>query len=139
MFSWFSILVHMFFSYFTSYRNINIHHIHIRNDCLCLNNRLNLCYCHRFPIKHFLHFNIFWTIWHLMSIHTIDVTCIWRCFMCFVTWLCRFYGCHHGLLFLLFTCFHIVIFHPTICAMFISFLCITLCFWWYCLFDTLWY
>ncbi len=52
--SWLSILEHMFFSYFTSCGNINIHHIHICNDYMCLNNKLNLYYYHIFPMKHFL-------------------------------------------------------------------------------------
>jgi hypothetical protein len=37
---------------------------------------LNLCYCHRFPMKHFLHFSKLCIICHSMSIQTIDVTCI---------------------------------------------------------------
>ncbi len=40
-FHWLSIFEHLFFSCYTSCCNINIHHIHICNDCLCLNNRLN--------------------------------------------------------------------------------------------------
>jgi len=138
-FSWFSILEHLFFSYFPSFGNINIHHIHIRNDCLCLNNRLNLCYCHRFRMKHFLHFNKLWTIYHFMSIQTTNVTSIWRCFLCFLTWLHHLYGYHHGTLFLLSTCLHIVICHPIICAMFVGLPYNTLCFCWYYMFDTLWY
>jgi hypothetical protein len=70
---------------------------------------LNLCYCHRFLMKHFLHLNKLWTIYHFMSIQTINVTCIWKCLLCFLTWLCHLYGCHRGLLFLLSTCLHIVI------------------------------
>ncbi len=42
-FSWLSILEQLFFNYFTSCGNINIHHIHIRNECLCFSKRLNLC------------------------------------------------------------------------------------------------
>jgi hypothetical protein len=82
-FSWLSILEHLFFNYFTSYGNINIHHIHIHNDCLCFNNKLNLCYYHRFPMQHFLHLSKLWTIYHFMSIQTTNVTCIWRCLLCF--------------------------------------------------------
>jgi hypothetical protein len=74
-----------------------------------------------------------------MSIQIIDVTCIWRCLLCFLTWLCRLCGCHHGLFFLLSTCLHIVICHPTIGAMFVSLLYIPLHFCQYCLFDILWY
>ncbi len=122
-FSWLSILEHLFFNYFTSCGNINIHHIHIHSDCLCFSNRFELLL-----LSHFLHFNKLWTICHFMSIQTIDVTCIWRCLLCFLTWLCYFCGCHRGLLFFLFACFHIVIFHPTICAMFVSLHLITLCF-----------
>jgi hypothetical protein len=70
---------------------------------------------------------------------TIDVACIWRCFLWFLTWLCGFSGCHCGLLFLLFTCLHIVIHHPIICAMFINLPYITLCFHWCHLFSILWY
>ncbi len=72
-FSWLSILKHLFFSYFTSCGDINIHHIHICNDYLCLNNNLNLCYWHKFPMKHFMHFNKFWTIYHFMSIETTNL------------------------------------------------------------------
>jgi len=139
LFFWFSILEHMFFSYFTSCGNINIHHIHIHNDYSCLSNMLNLCYYDRFPMKHFLHFNKLWTIYHFMSIQTTSVTCIWRCLVCFFTWLCCLSSCHYGLLFLLSSCFHIMIFHPTICVMFINLSCITLCFCWYYMFDILWY
>ncbi len=52
-FSWLSILEHLFFGYFNSCGNINIHHIHIYNECLCLSNKLNLCYCHRFSHETF--------------------------------------------------------------------------------------
>ncbi len=127
-FSWLFILQHMFFSYFISCGNINIHHIHIRNDYLSLSNRLNLCYCDRFPMKHFLHLNKLWTIYHFMSIQTTNETCISRCILCFLIWLCCLYGCHCGMLFLFSTCFHIVICHPIICVMFVNFPCITLCF-----------
>jgi hypothetical protein len=54
----------------------------------------------------------------------------------FLIRLCCFYGCHYGL-FLFFACFHIVISHSTICAILVSLPCITLCFWWWCLFSTL--
>ncbi len=118
----------LFFSYYISCGNINIHHIHIYNDYLCLSNRLNLYYYHLFPMKHVLHLNKLVIICHFMSIQTIDVACIWRCLMWFFTWLCCLYGCHHGLFFLLSTCFHIMIRHPTICAMFINLPCITMCF-----------
>jgi hypothetical protein len=74
-FPWFSVLEHMFFNYFTSCGNINIHHIHICNDCLCLN-KSNFYYCHRFPMKHLLHFNKLWIIYHFMSIQTTNVACI---------------------------------------------------------------
>jgi hypothetical protein len=127
-FSWFSILEHLFLSYFTSCGNINIHHIHICNDYLCLSNRLNLWSYHRFPMKHFIYLNKLWTIHHFMSIQTTNVTCIWRCLLCFLIWLCHLYGYHRGLFFFLFACLHIVIYHPTICAMFVSFPCIILCF-----------
>ncbi len=66
-FSWLSIFEHLFFNYFTSCGNISIHHIHIHSDYLCLNNRLNLCYCHRFPMKHFLHLHKLWTICHFIG------------------------------------------------------------------------
>jgi hypothetical protein len=95
---------------------------------LCLNNKLNLCYCHKFPMKCLLHLNKLWTFYHFMSIQTIDVACIWRCLLWFLTWLCYLYGCHHGLFFLLFACLHIVIHHPTICAIFISLPCVIFCF-----------
>ncbi len=75
-FSWLSILEHLFFSYFTSCNNINTHHISICSDCLCFSNRFNFYYCHRFPMKHFLHLNKLWTICHFMSIQTINVACI---------------------------------------------------------------
>jgi hypothetical protein len=132
-FSWLFIFEHLFLSYFTSYGNINIHHIHIRNDILCLNNRLNFYYCHEFPLEHFLHLNKLWTIYHFTAIQATNVTCIWRCLLCFLTWLCYFCGRHRGLFFLLPACFHIVIYHHTIYAMFVSLPCIILCFCWYCL------
>jgi hypothetical protein len=34
-------------------------------------------------MKHFLHLSKLWTICHFISIETIDVTCIWRCLLCF--------------------------------------------------------
>ncbi len=61
-FIWFSILEHMFFNYFTSCGNVNIHHIHIWNNCLCFSSRLNLYYCHRFPMKHLMHLSKLLTI-----------------------------------------------------------------------------
>jgi hypothetical protein len=64
-FPWFLILEHLFFTYFTSCGNIKIHHIHICSDCLCFSNKLNLCYCHKFPMKHLLHFSKLWIIYHL--------------------------------------------------------------------------
>ncbi len=118
----------MFFSYFISCGNINIHHIYIRNDYLCLNNKLNLYYCHRFRMKHFLHLNKLWTICHFMSIQTTNVTCNEDVLCVFLTWLCHLFGCHHGRFFLIYTCLHIVICHPTICAMFVSLPYIILCF-----------
>ncbi len=138
-FSWLYILKHMFFSYFNFCSNINIHNIHICNHYLGPNNRLNLCYCHKFPMKHFLHLNKLWIIYHFMSIQTTDVTCIWRCLLCFFTWLCCFCGYHHGLLFLLLACLHIVICKPTICAIFVNLPYIILCFCWCYLFGTLRY
>jgi hypothetical protein len=33
-----------------------------------LSNRLNFCYYHKFPMKHLLHLNFFWIIYHSMSI-----------------------------------------------------------------------
>ncbi len=69
-FLWLSILEHLFFSCLTSCCNINIHHIHIYSDCLCHNNRLNFYYCHKFPMKHLLHLNKLWTVYHFMSIQS---------------------------------------------------------------------
>jgi hypothetical protein len=57
----------------------------MRNDYLCLSNRLNLYYCHKLPMKHFLHLSKLWKIYHFMSIQNIDLTCIWRCVLCFFT------------------------------------------------------
>jgi hypothetical protein len=37
---------------------------------------LNFCYYHIFPMKHFLHLNKIWTIFHFMCIQTIDVACM---------------------------------------------------------------
>ncbi len=128
----------MFFSCLTSCCNINIHHFHICNDCLYFSNRLNLCYCHKFPMKHLLHFNKLWMVYHFMSIQTIDVPCIWKCLPWFFTLLCYFYGYHYGL-FLLSICLHIMTSHSTICAMFVSLPYITLCFHYCCTFGTLWY
>jgi hypothetical protein len=129
----------MFFRYFTSCGDINIHHIHICNDCLCFNNKLNLYYYHIFPMKHLLYLNKLWTIYHFMSIQTTNVACIWRCLLWFLTWFCGLCGCHYGLFFLLFTCFHIMIRHSIVCAMFINLPHIILCFHQWCLFGNLWY
>jgi hypothetical protein len=57
-------------------------------------------------MKHLLHLNKLWTIYHFMFIETIDVACIWQCLMCFLTPLCYFYGYHYGLFFLLSACLH---------------------------------
>jgi len=81
--SWFSILEHLFFNYFT-YGNINMHHIHIHNDCFCLSNKSNFYYYHKFPIKHFLHLSKLWTFCNFMSIQTINMTCICICLLCFL-------------------------------------------------------
>ncbi len=83
-FSWLSIFEHLFFSYFISCGKINIHHIHICNDYLCLSNMLNLYYCQKFPMKHLLHLNKLWIICHFMSIQTTNVVCIWRCLLLFL-------------------------------------------------------
>jgi hypothetical protein len=91
-------------------------------------NMLKFYYCHRFPMKLLLHLSKLWTIYHFMSIQTIIVACIWRCLLWFLTWLYCLCGCHYGLLFLLSVCLHIVICHPTICAIFINLPYITLCF-----------
>ncbi len=77
------------------------------------------------------------TIYHFMSIQTTNVA-LWRCLLWFLTLLCCLYGCHCGLN-LLCTCLHLLIIHFTICAILVNFSCITLCFWWCCLFSTLWY
>jgi hypothetical protein len=138
-FPWLCIIEQLFFSYFTSCGNINIHHIHICSDCLFFNNRLNLYYYHNFPMKHFLHFNKLWTICHFMSIQTIHVACIWRSLLWFLTWLCCFCDYHYGLFFFFSTCLHIVFRDPTIWVMFVILLCITLCFYQCCLFGTMWY
>jgi hypothetical protein len=44
---------------------------------------LNFWYCHRFPMKHLLHFNKLWTICHFISMQTTYVACIWRFFYSF--------------------------------------------------------
>jgi hypothetical protein len=49
--------------------------------------------------------------------------------------LCGFCNCHRGLLFLLSACLHILIYHPTTCAMFVSLPYITLCCHYCCLFE----
>jgi hypothetical protein len=103
-------------------------HIHISNNCLCFNNRLNLYYYHKFPMKHLLHLNKLRTICHFMSIQTIDVACMWRCLLWFLTSLCCLCGYHYGLLFLLFASFHIVICHPTLCVIFVNLPYNTICF-----------
>jgi hypothetical protein len=87
-------------------------------------------------MKHFLLFSKLWTIYHFMSIRTIDVACIQRCIIWFLIWLRCLCGCHRDLFFLLFAYLHIVIRHPTICVMFVSLPCIILCFHWCCLFGT---
>jgi hypothetical protein len=140
LFSWFSILEHLLFSYFIFCGNINIHHIYICNDCLCISNKLNYLITIDFPWNIFcISINKLWTICHFMSIQTTYVACIWRCLLWFMTWLCYLYGYHYGLFFLLLACLHIVVNHPRICAMFVSFPCITLCFCWCYLFGTMWY
>jgi hypothetical protein len=53
--------------------------------------------------------------------------------------LCGLYGFHCNMLFILFTCFHIMFHHLTICAMFVNLPYITLCFCWCYMFSTLWY
>jgi hypothetical protein len=58
----------MFFNCLTSCYKINIHHIHICSDNLCLSNMLNFCYSHRFPMKHLLHLCKLWTVYHFMPI-----------------------------------------------------------------------
>jgi hypothetical protein len=95
---------------------------------LCFSNRLNLYYCHKFPMKHLMHLSKLWIICHFMSIQTINVTCIWRCLLWFSTWLCYLYGCHHGMFFLLFAHLHIMICHTKICAILVNLPCIILCF-----------
>jgi hypothetical protein len=104
---------------------------------LSFSNRLNFYYCHIFPTKHLLHLSKLWTIYHFMSIQITNVTCIWRCLLWFLTLLCYFYGYHYGMFLLLSTCLHIS--HSTICAIFVSFPCIILYFWWCYLFSTMWY
>jgi hypothetical protein len=74
-----------------------------------------------------------------MSIQTIDVACIWKNLLWFLTWLWCLYGCHHGLFFFLFACFHIVIRYPIVCAMFVNLPCIIMCFHCCCMFNVLWY
>jgi hypothetical protein len=59
----------LFFVYLTFYCNINIHHIHICSGRLYLSNRLNLCYCHRFPMKHLMHFSNLRTSFYVQSNH----------------------------------------------------------------------
>jgi hypothetical protein len=127
----------MFFNYFTSCGNINIPCIHIHNDCLCLSNRLNLYYCHIFPMKRFLHLNKLWTIYHFMSIQTTDVTMHMKMSFMFFDlvvlplWL--------PLWFFFFFFYMSPHCHPTICAMLVSLPYVTLCFCWCYLFGTLWY
>jgi hypothetical protein len=41
---------------------------------------LNFYYCHRFPMKHLLHFNKLSIVYHFMYIQTINVTSIWNVF-----------------------------------------------------------
>jgi hypothetical protein len=129
----------LFFSCFSSSCNINIHHILNYGDYLCLNNRLNLYYCHKFPMKQLLDCNKLWTVCHFMSIQTIDVIHIQRCFLWFLFRLGYFCSYHYSLLFLLSTCFHIVINHSIICAKLVNLPYITLRFWWCYMFCTLWY
>ncbi len=62
-------------------------------------------------MKYLLQLNKLWTVYHFMSIQTIDVACIRRCLLQFFILLCCLCGYHYGL-FLLSTCFHIVIIIP---------------------------
>jgi hypothetical protein len=128
----------LFFSFLTCC-NINIHHIHICHNYLCVNNKLNFYYYHRFPMKHFMHLSKLWIIYHFMSIQTTYVAYIWKCLLWFLIMLWCLYGCHYGLLLFLSSWLHIIINHSIICAILVSLPCITLCFWWCCLFCTLWY
>jgi hypothetical protein len=105
---------------------------------LCLSNRLNFCYYHRFPMKRLLHLSKLWIVYHFMSTQTTNVTGIWRCLLKFLTRLGYFCTCHYSL-FLLFACLHIVINRSIICAKLVGLPCITLCFWWCYLFCTLCY
>ncbi len=136
-FPWFSIFEHLFFGCLTSCCNINIHHIHIYSDCFYFSNRLNFCYCHRFPMKHFLHLSKLWTVCHFVSFYTRKVAYTWRFLLWFLTLWCCLFGYHYGLF--LFACFHIVIIHSIIRLHLVNLLCIILCFWWYYLFNILWY
>jgi hypothetical protein len=90
-------------------------------------------------MKHLLHFNKLWIIYHLMSIQTIDVIGIQRCLLWFLIRLGCSCSYHYSLLFLISTHLYMVIHHSTICAIFFSFPYIILCFWWCYLFCTLWY
>ncbi len=90
-------------------------------------------------MKHLLHFNKLWTIYHFMSIQTTYVACIWRCLLWFLTLLWCLCGCHYGLLLLHFACFHIMISHSIVCAILVNLPYITLCFWYYYLLSILWY
>jgi hypothetical protein len=104
----------LFFNCLISFCNINIHHTHICNDYLCPSNRLNIYYCHKFPMKHLLHLNKILCpfkphMWHAYE----DVFCDLFIYLCYL------YGYHYDML-IFFTCFHIVISHSIICVIFVS-------------------
>jgi hypothetical protein len=105
---------------------------------LCLSNKLNFYYYYRFLMKHLLHFNELWTIYHFMSIQTTDVACIWRCLLWFLIQFCYLCGYHCGLL-LIFARLHIMINCSIICVLLVNLPCFILCFRWCYLFSTLWY
>jgi hypothetical protein len=58
---------------------------------------LNFCYCHRYPMKHFLHLSKFWTICHFVSLHIRKVAYTWICLLWFLILWCYLCGCHYGL------------------------------------------
>ncbi len=49
-------------------------------------------------MKHLLHLSKLWIVCHFMFIQTIDVACIWKYLLWFLTPLCYLYGYHYGLL-----------------------------------------
>jgi len=127
-FPWLSILEHLFFNYFTSCCNINIHHIHIWSNSLCHSNNWTSATITDFP------WNIFCISWNFGQF---VILCPFKpkMWQAYENILCNFWLSWATSIativvyfFFLKTCLHIVISHSVICAKLINLPCISLCF-----------